>query len=314
MSRLDVSFPTLDGLSLRGWLYPASKRGPGIIISPGFNMPKEAFVPDIAQWYQKHDVTALVFDNRTYGTSDGEPRQDTSPRKRVEDFHDAVTYISGHELVDPDKIALWGLCFDGNMCLAATALDPRVHAVISVAPVIDLHGFPERRRAMLELAMQDRAGRLSGQGMLYHNLFPSHVIALELTFLSPLPSEPIYLPYINEDGSIPLGPVMGADFMPLIARLKVPVENRVTVQSFYNAYSWDIMTLIGYVSPTPAMMVTPENDIECPAEQQINAFAKMGEPKTFHLLPGKGHLDWAFGDVDSVLNKQLEFLRGALNF
>jgi len=35
MSRLDVSFPTLDGLTLRGWLYPASKRGPGIIVSPG---------------------------------------------------------------------------------------------------------------------------------------------------------------------------------------------------------------------------------------------------------------------------------------
>jgi hypothetical protein len=31
----DVEFKTLDGLTLRGWLYPASKRGPGIIITPG---------------------------------------------------------------------------------------------------------------------------------------------------------------------------------------------------------------------------------------------------------------------------------------
>ncbi|KAF3345656.1 DltD domain-containing protein [Verticillium dahliae] len=303
MSRLDVSFPTLDGLTLRGWLYPASKRGPGIIVSPGFNMPKEAFVPDIAQWYQKHDITALVYDTRTIGLSDGEPRHEVrvkhaittlwtalmNPRKRVEDLHDAVTYLSGHELVDPEKIALWGLCFDGNMSLAATALDPRVHAVVAVAPVIDLHGFPERRRAVLELAMQDRAGRLTGQ-------------------------EPIYLPYVNEDGSVPLGPKLGPDFMPTLERLKIPVENRVTVQTYYNSYSWDIMTLIGYVSPTPAMMVTPENDIECPAEEQMAAFARMGEPKTFHLLHGKGHLDWAFGDVDSVLNKQLEFLKDALKF
>ena len=35
MSRLDISFPTLDGLTIRGWIYPASKRGPGIIVSPG---------------------------------------------------------------------------------------------------------------------------------------------------------------------------------------------------------------------------------------------------------------------------------------
>jgi hypothetical protein len=31
----DVEFKTLDGLTLRGWLYPASKRGPGIVITPG---------------------------------------------------------------------------------------------------------------------------------------------------------------------------------------------------------------------------------------------------------------------------------------
>lgn len=48
--------------------------------------------------------------------------------------------------------------------LTETFRSPRVHAVVAVAPVIDLHGFPERRRAVLELAMQDRAGRLTGQG------------------------------------------------------------------------------------------------------------------------------------------------------
>lgn len=31
----DVEFKTLDGLALRGWLYPASQRGPGIVITPG---------------------------------------------------------------------------------------------------------------------------------------------------------------------------------------------------------------------------------------------------------------------------------------
>ncbi|KAM5363073.1 hypothetical protein ACJA88_013716 [Fusarium oxysporum] len=257
MSRLDVTFKTLDGLTLSGWLYPAAQYGPGIVVSPGFNMPREAFVPDIAQWYQNHGITALIFDTRTYGLSDGLPRQEVT-KSRI-----------------PIRLRL--------------ALDPRVHAVVAVAPVIDLHGFPERRRAILELAMQDREAQMAGQ-------------------------EPIYLPYVNEDGTVPLGPSMGSDFWPMMTRLKIPVENRVTVQTFYNAFSWDIMTLIPYVSPTPAMMVTPENDIECPAAEQIAAFEKMGEPKTFHLLPGKGHLDWDFGDVDSVMEKQLEFLKGALNF
>lgn len=42
-------------------------------------MPKEAFVPDIAQWYQKQNITALIFDHRTLGSSDGEPRNDVRP-------------------------------------------------------------------------------------------------------------------------------------------------------------------------------------------------------------------------------------------
>ena len=31
----DVEFKTLDGLTIRGWLYPAKSRGPAIIITPG---------------------------------------------------------------------------------------------------------------------------------------------------------------------------------------------------------------------------------------------------------------------------------------
>lgn len=33
--REDFDFKTLDGLTLRSWLFPASQRGPGMIMSPG---------------------------------------------------------------------------------------------------------------------------------------------------------------------------------------------------------------------------------------------------------------------------------------
>lgn len=35
LPRLDVEFKTLDGLTLRALLLPASKRGPAMIMSPG---------------------------------------------------------------------------------------------------------------------------------------------------------------------------------------------------------------------------------------------------------------------------------------
>lgn len=31
----DVEFKTLDGLTLRGWLYPAASKGPAVIMTPG---------------------------------------------------------------------------------------------------------------------------------------------------------------------------------------------------------------------------------------------------------------------------------------
>jgi hypothetical protein len=34
-SREDVEFKTVDGLTLRGWLFPADKKGPAIIMTPG---------------------------------------------------------------------------------------------------------------------------------------------------------------------------------------------------------------------------------------------------------------------------------------
>ena len=35
MQRRDIEFPTLDGLTLRGWLFPGTKGGPAIILHNG---------------------------------------------------------------------------------------------------------------------------------------------------------------------------------------------------------------------------------------------------------------------------------------
>jgi len=31
----DVEFKTIDGLTLRGWLYPAASKGPAVVMTPG---------------------------------------------------------------------------------------------------------------------------------------------------------------------------------------------------------------------------------------------------------------------------------------
>jgi hypothetical protein len=164
-----------------------------------------------------------------------------------------------------------------------------VAAAISVAPLIDSTGNPERRQPILELAMHDRASRLAGE-------------------------EPMYLPYVNEDGSIPNGLQLPAEMMPALDRLGIPVENRISVQTYYKSLSWNILNVVQYISPTPAMMVTPEFDVSCPTEDQLKCYEQMKEPKELDILKGKGHLDWVFGDVESILNRQLDFLQRHMAF
>ncbi|KAF2647847.1 peptidase S15 [Lophiostoma macrostomum CBS 122681] len=283
-SREDIEFKTKDGVILRGWLYPAQKRGPGIILSAGFNMPKDIVVPDVASWYHKRGFTALIFDTFSIGTSDGEPRGDTNVHRRVEDFIDSVSWLSGNPLVDPEKIVLWGLCFDGNMMLATAATDRRVAAVVAFAPMIDLTGDNERREAILELAMTDLANQQAG-------------------------NEPMYLPMVDEDGVLPTGHFLGLGFINALEKMGSSIDNRVTVQTYMRALSWSILHLLPMISPTPVLVVTPEKDQVTPVKRQTEAFDMLGEPKEQCFLAGKDHFDWMFGDMDGVFNRQLDFLK-----
>jgi hypothetical protein len=45
-------------------------------------MPKEAALPDLARWFQAHDVTVLIYDSRGLGASEGEPRNYVSVLQR----------------------------------------------------------------------------------------------------------------------------------------------------------------------------------------------------------------------------------------
>ncbi|GLI80558.1 hypothetical protein PoHVEF18_008913 [Penicillium ochrochloron] len=282
-SREDIEFKTLSGVTLRGWLYPAAKRGPAIILSAGFNMPKDVVVPDIAEWYQKRGFTALIFDTFGIGASDGEPRHESDMQRRIDDFIDSVTWLSQQPLVDPKKIAVWGLCFDGNIMLATAAHDRRIAAVVAVAPMIDVTGDPERREAIFELGLEDRAAQLAGE-------------------------EPMYLPLVDEDGNTPLGQFLG-NFFTTMDSMKMPIENRVTVHTYMRCLTWNILHLLPKISPTPVIMVTPELDQVFPAERQKEAFDMLREPKEHHLIVGKNHFDWMFGDMDAVFDKHLNFLK-----
>ena len=61
-------------------------------MSHGFSAVKEMYLDRFAEAFVAAGLDVLVFDNRYFGASDGEPRQEIDPWAQVRDYRDAITY------------------------------------------------------------------------------------------------------------------------------------------------------------------------------------------------------------------------------
>ena len=76
-------------------------------------------------------ISCLVYDNRNFGDSDGEPRHEIIPSLQQSDYSDAITYAQSLDEVNADKIGIWGSSYSGGHVLLVGAVDRRVKAVLS---------------------------------------------------------------------------------------------------------------------------------------------------------------------------------------
>ena len=96
MAGRDIEFDA-EGVTLRGWHYrPDEAAGavPTIVMAHGFSAVKEMYLDAYAEAFAAAGLAALVFDNRNFGASDGEPRQEIDPWPQVRDYRDAITFAS----------------------------------------------------------------------------------------------------------------------------------------------------------------------------------------------------------------------------
>jgi cephalosporin-C deacetylase-like acetyl esterase len=59
--------------------------------------------------------------------------------KQVEDNADAPNWLSEQAIVDPTKIAFWGMSFSGSFAACAAALDKRARYLIMVCPFVEFY-------------------------------------------------------------------------------------------------------------------------------------------------------------------------------
>ncbi|EKG16353.1 hypothetical protein MPH_06434 [Macrophomina phaseolina MS6] len=292
LGRQEVEFKTLDGLLLRGWFFPTATRSPAVVITPGFNCVKEMFVADVAEFFQRAGVNALVYDPRTLGESEGLPRNDIDPVRQMSDYSDALSFAQAQPTVEPDKVAFWGMSFSATIALSAAALDKRARTCIAVCPLLNLEFTDEKRPRVLAKSMQDRSSQtVGGNG-------------------------PVFLPVLTRDGRNPAGlgfqtSAEELDYMTNAQQRGAPnYQNRTTLQTYYKLLAWKPHAIMKHMAPTPTMMIVPELDLISPPEEQLALFETFPSPKQCHVAPGKGHLNVLSGDdFQSLMEMQVGWLR-----
>ncbi len=276
MARRDVEF-SAEGTTLRGWFYPAEGTGstaPVIVLAHGFSAVKEMYLDKYAELFSAAGLNALVFDNRNFGASDGEPRCEIDPIQQVRDYRHAITYASSLPEVDRTKVGIWGSSYSGGHVLVVAAIDRRVGAVVSQVPLVS--GYENIRSLVRsdfiggfrEMFDADREARGRGEA-------PAMVPVVDKDPLAPsaLPTPDSYQWFTETH------------------ELRAPSwRNEVTLRTVEMLSEYEPGTYVPRIAPTPLLMMVAQKDVLTPTELVLATYETAREPKKLVVLPG-GHFD-----------------------
>ena len=283
--RQDIEFDA-EGVTLRGWLYlPDGATGPAptIVMAHGFSAVKEMYLDTFAEAFAAAGLGAVVFDNRNFGASDGEPRQEIDPWAQVRDYRHAITWAQAHPQVDASHIGVWGSSYSGGHVLVLGAIDKRIKCVVAQVPLVS--GFRNIQRLVRQdflapnrgLFEQDRAARYRGEAPA---MIP--VVDADPMAASALPT-PDSWEWFSETG-----------------KTRAPAwRNEVTLRTVEMLMEYEPAAYLERISPTPLLMVVAAGDHLTPTDLALEAYQQAREPKRLVLLPG-AHFDAYVKDFDAA--------------
>lgn len=133
------------GIRCDGDLYlpEGVSKPPVVIMAHGLSAVKAFRLPAFAERFVEKGMAAFLFDYRTFGQSDGEPRHLVNPFHHIQDWQAAIAHVRNLPEVDANRIALWGSSFSGGHVIIAAAKDAGIKAVVSQVPFVS--GFSSIR-------------------------------------------------------------------------------------------------------------------------------------------------------------------------
>lgn len=255
--------------------YDTSKRYPTIVVGPPFGGVKEQTSGLHAQRLAELGYITLAFDPVFVGESGGIPRHIESPEMKVEDFSAAIDFLSNHQAVDKDRIAVLGVCASGGYSVAAAAIDHRIKALATVSMydmgrarrqgVNDVIPFEQRMKTLQEIGEQ-RTQEFAGAQRKDIRALPEKVEASTPQFARE------FLDYYD-----------------------TPRGNHPNSTAWYSYTSLAPMmnffpfVQIETISPRPLLFIVGEKAVS--AYFSEDAYSKAQEPKELYVVPGANHVD-----------------------
>lgn len=270
-----VSFIARGDVAIAGSLYVpigGVEPMPAVSMTVGYGGVKEQGALPYAELFASAGFVVLFHDHRGFGKSEGLPRQDIDPWQQIEDWRRAISYLQSRAEVDPRRIGIWGSSYSGGHALVVAATDRRVRAAVSQVPTIS--GTEQARRRVRPEDLPALQARFDAD---------------EQTQLAG--GDPERIAIVDADGAtaaIYRDPEAVSFYLQ-----EIPEglwENTVTLRSLRLSRGYEPGAYVGFVSPTPLMMIVGDNDRVTPTDLALDAYERAREPKRLEIFDG-GHFD-----------------------
>jgi uncharacterized protein len=278
--RRRTDFPS-DGVRLAGHLYRPpgaadAEPTPAIVMCGPASSVKEQTLPHYAERFADAGYSVLTFDPRSFGESDGQPRCYYDPAQVIGDYANAVSYLLTRDDVDPDRIALVGVCMGGGYAISVAARDKRVAAAVSVGGGFDIGGT--------------FLATLGGDGFAGFLRQINDLVTREY-----VTGQVQYLPAIAPDLS------QGLAFMPnpeafsyytRTSKSDAPTwENRVAAKSLQAYFAYNAVADAALVAPMPLLIVHGTVDLFLWPEFAQRAYDAAGGDRQLAWIQTHNHIE-----------------------
>ncbi len=245
-------------------------RLPGVVLCHGFTGIKELILPDYARRFAAAGFAALAFDYRGFGESEGE-RGRLLWREQVQDIRNSITFMETLDIVDPERIGLWGTSYGGANVIYTAGVDARAKCVVAQV------GFGDGGRRIRERPPEETAPIRQ----MIANERRQRVLTGKSAMVDPF---------------MILADAESKAFFESAAKDLDRLKTQITLETLESTLEYCPEDVADRIAPRALLLIAAELDTVTPPGEFRSVYAKAGEPKKLVVLEGVRHYEIYSGE------------------